>query len=139
MFGYGASASSSGVDERAVDLDDVDVRAARGEVLAEHAEPAADLQHDVVGLERGGALDDAEDVRVDQEVLAEVALRAHVEAPQAPQRRLRRQVRPGGGASAAAALTTRTASAALRVDEIVELARTSRRIRSATNDAVCAT
>ena len=34
--------------ERAVELDDVDVRDALGEVLGEHAEAAADLEHDVV-------------------------------------------------------------------------------------------
>ena len=38
--------------ERAVDLDDVDVARALGEVLGEHAEAAADLEHDVVGAER---------------------------------------------------------------------------------------
>ena len=37
--------------ERAVELDDVDVRDARREVLRQHAEAAADLEHDVVGLE----------------------------------------------------------------------------------------
>ena len=35
--------------ERAVEFDDVDVRDARREVLAEHAEPAADLEDDVAG------------------------------------------------------------------------------------------
>ena len=35
--------------QAAVDLDDVDVRDALGEVLAEHAEAAADLEHDVLG------------------------------------------------------------------------------------------
>ena len=74
--------------ERAVELDHVDVAHARGEVLAEHAEAAADLEHDVVGLQLRGARDDLEDVRVDQEVLAEVALRAHPEGPHAPQARL---------------------------------------------------
>ena len=35
--------------ERAVELDDVDVGGVRGQVLAEHAQAAADLEHDVVG------------------------------------------------------------------------------------------
>ena len=33
--------------ERAVELDDVDVGGVRRQVLAEHAQPAADLEHDV--------------------------------------------------------------------------------------------
>ena len=92
VLGWGSSASCSAGIERAVDLDDVDVRRARGEVLAEHAQAAADLQHDLPGVELGGALDDAEDVRVDEEVLAEVAARAHAELAHAPQARLGRQL-----------------------------------------------
>ncbi len=34
--------------QRAIELDDVDVRGALCQVLAEHAEAAADLEHDVV-------------------------------------------------------------------------------------------
>ena len=41
--------------ERAVDLDDVDVGDRCGEVLGEHAEPAADLEHDVGRVELGRA------------------------------------------------------------------------------------
>ncbi len=74
--------------EGAVELDDVQVRNARREVLAEHAEAAADLQHDVVGLELRGALDDAEHVRVDEEVLTEVAFGADGEVAHAAQARL---------------------------------------------------
>ena len=74
--------------ERAVELDDVDVRDARGEVLGQHAEPAADLEHDVGRVERRGARDHVEQVRVDQEVLAQVALRADAERLHPPQARL---------------------------------------------------
>jgi hypothetical protein len=108
--------------ERRIDLDDVHVRASRREVLAQHAEPAADFEDDVAGSSAGRALDHAEDVRVDQEVLAEVALRADAEATQPAQRRLRWQAagriaagRAGHGAhhpnsSAALRSTTRSSS-----------------------------
>jgi hypothetical protein len=76
------------VGEARVDLDHVHVRAALGEVLGEHAEAAADLEHHVLGAELGGALDHAEDVGIDEEVLSEVAVGAHVEAPHAAQGRL---------------------------------------------------
>ena len=71
--------------ERAVDLDHVEVRHARREVLAQHAQPPADLEHDVGRLELGGATDHSEDVVVDQEVLAELAVGADLEAAQAAQ------------------------------------------------------
>ena len=61
--------------ERAVELDGVDVRDPLGEVVGEDAEARADLEHDVVGVELGEAADDAEDVLVDEEVLAESPLR----------------------------------------------------------------
>ena len=61
--------------ERAVELDRVDVRDALGEVPREDAEPGADLEHDVVGVELGEPADHAEDVLVDEEVLAERLLR----------------------------------------------------------------
>ncbi len=80
--------------ERAVELDDMDVRDASGEVLRQHAETAADLQPDVVGLQLRLALDDAEDVGVDEEVLAEVALGPHAELAHPAQARL---ARAGGG------------------------------------------
>ncbi len=83
---------ADGVVERVaqalVELDDVHVAHARREVLGEHAEATADLEHDVLRRELGGALDHAEDVRVDQEVLAELAVRAHAEAAHPPQARL---------------------------------------------------
>ncbi len=45
-----------------------------GEKGREHPEPGADLEHDVVRLELGETTDHAEDVRVREEVLAEVRL-----------------------------------------------------------------
>ena len=75
--------------EAAVELDDVDVPRAFGEVLGEHAEAAADLEHDVVLGQLGGAADHVEDVRVDEEVLAEVAVRADAELAHPPDGRLR--------------------------------------------------
>ena len=52
------------------------VRDAVGEVAGEHAEPRADLEDDVCRVEGGEAADHAEDVVVDEEVLAELLLRA---------------------------------------------------------------
>ena len=46
-----------------------------GEVARQHAETRADLEHDVVRLELGEPADHAEDVLVDEEVLAERLLR----------------------------------------------------------------
>ena len=92
VFGCGSSASrSAGSSERSSSTTWT-WRDALGEVLAEHAEAAADLQHDVVGLQVRGAGDDVEDVRVDQEVLAEVALRADAERLHPPQARLDREL-----------------------------------------------
>ena len=71
--------------ERGVDLHDVDVADASGQVLGQNAEPAADLEHDVVFTELGGAADHAQDVVVDQEVLAELAVRPHTEVAEPPQ------------------------------------------------------
>ena len=79
-------------------------------MLAEHAEAAADLEHDVVGVELGGALDDAEDVRVDEEVLAEVALGAHAELAQAAQARLGGELAGHQPKSVAALASTRRSS-----------------------------
>src|SRR6266498_4102477 len=62
--------------ERAVDLDRMHERDAVGEVARQDAEPGADLEHDVVRLEPGEPSDHAEDVLVDEEVLAELLLRA---------------------------------------------------------------
>src|SRR6185503_1198507 len=46
-----------------------------GEVAREDAEPRPDLEHDVVRLERREPADHAQDVRVDQEVLAQILAR----------------------------------------------------------------
>ena len=98
---YGRFATSFVASVRQVELervaeDDVDVRARRragaaratrsistawtwrdalGEVAREDAHARADLEHDVVRPELGEAADHAEDVRVDEEVLAELLLR----------------------------------------------------------------
>ena len=114
-------------DERAVELDDVHVRAARGEVLAEDAEAAADLQHDVVGAQRGGALDDAEDVRVHEEVLAQVAPRAHAELAHAAQARLGREV--AGHHDSSSAAVRWTAASKLRVVDAAALGDEARGVR----------
>ena len=65
--------------QAAVELDDVHVPRALREVLAEHAEAAADLEHDVVLGQLRGAADHVEDVRVDEEVLAQLAVRPDAE------------------------------------------------------------
>ena len=89
-FPNGASASCSGGLERAIHLDHVQVGHPGRQVLGEHAEPAAHLQHHVAGVELRGAVDHTEQVVVDQEVLAELAIGAHVELAQAPHARLAR-------------------------------------------------
>ena len=94
--------------EPAVELDHVHVRGALGEVLRQHAEPAADLQHHVAGAELGGAADHVEDVRVDQEVLAQLAVGPDAELAQAAQARLRREL--GHQPSSRAALASTAAS-----------------------------
>ena len=53
----------------------MDARHAIGEVAGQHPEPGADLQHDVVRPQLGQAADDAEDVLVDEEMLAELTVR----------------------------------------------------------------
>ena len=60
------------------------------------------------GRRRGGARDHVEDVRVDQEVLAELAVRADAELPHAAQARLRRE--PGHQPSSRAAFASTAAS-----------------------------
>ncbi len=96
--------------EPPVELDDVHVGGPVGEVLGEHAEAAADLEHDVGGLERGGAADDVEQVRVDQEVLAELAAWADAELAQAAQARLDRGVAHQPSSRAAFASTAASSS-----------------------------
>ena len=88
VFGCGSSASRSAGSSAAVQLDHVDVGDALREVLRQHAEAAADLEHDVVRAELRGPRDHVEQVRVDQEVLAEVALGADAERLHPPQARL---------------------------------------------------
>ena len=90
MLPNGASASASGGLERAVHLDHVEVGHARGEVLREHAESAAHLEHHVGLVELGGALDYSEQVVVDQEVLPELAVGPDAEAAKSPEARLPR-------------------------------------------------
>src|SRR3954454_23501577 len=77
--------------QTAVDLHHMDMRHPLGEVLAQHAQAAADLEHDVVGPELGEPPDDVEDVRVDEEVLTELAVRADAELPHAAKGRLAHQ------------------------------------------------
>src|SRR5205085_12025711 len=57
-------------------LDRVDAADVRGEVTREHSLTGADLEDDVVRLELGQAPDHLEDVRVAEEVLAVLLLRA---------------------------------------------------------------
>ena len=79
MFGCGSSASRSAGSSPRSSSTTWTWRGALGEVLAQHAEAAADLEHDVLGRQLGGAADDVEDVRVDEEVLAELAVRPDAE------------------------------------------------------------
>ena len=60
--------------ETLVELDHVQVRSAIGKALRENPEPAADLEHDVALVQCRESLDHVEDVAVDEEVLAQLAL-----------------------------------------------------------------
>ena len=95
----------------AVELDHVDVGRAIGEVLRQHAEPAPDLEHDVGGAELRGAADHVEDVRVDQEVLAQLAAGPDAELAQAAQARLRGKLAHQPSSRAALASTAASSSA----------------------------
>ena len=64
-----------------VDLDGVHVRDPLGEIAREDAEPGPDLEHDVARRELRQALDHAEDVVVDEEVLAERFARGDTHSP----------------------------------------------------------
>src|SRR5204862_1184896 len=97
--------------EPRIDLDDVDMRGVLREVLGEHAEAAPDLEHHVVGTELGRAPYHPEQVRVDQEVLAQVAARADAEGLQAAQARLRRELAHQPNRRAAFASTACSSSA----------------------------
>ena len=57
--------------ERAIELDRVDEPCSLGEAAREDAETRADLEHDVRRAEIAESLDHAEDVLVDEEVLAQ--------------------------------------------------------------------
>ena len=86
--------------EAAVDLDGVDERDALGEPGGEHAQPGADLEHDVGRVERQEAAGDPQDVVVDEEVLAEVAVGPDPELAHPRERDLRprgARPRPGSG------------------------------------------
>ena len=61
---------------------------ARRQVLRQHPQPPADLEDDVVRLELGGRADDAQQVVVDEEVLAQLSVGPDVELPQTSQARL---------------------------------------------------
>src|SRR5438067_818614 len=76
--------------ERAIDLHHVQVAHAGRQVLGQHPQPPADLERHVAGFQLRQATDHPEDVVVDQEVLAELAIRAHAEATQTAQARLAR-------------------------------------------------
>ena len=62
-----------------IDLHDVHMGHAFGQILRQHSHAAADLEDDIGSIERGGALDDAEDVGVDQKVLPQLAVGLHGE------------------------------------------------------------
>ena len=67
--------------ETFVDLDRVHVGDPLGEKAGQDAEPRPDLEHDVGAVELGEPLDHAEDVLVDQEVLAERLPRRDAHSP----------------------------------------------------------
>ena len=78
--------------ELAVDLHHVDMGDAWRQVLRQHAEAAADLEHHVLRVELRLAPDHVEQVRVDQEVLPQLAVGADAERLHAAQARLRREL-----------------------------------------------
>ena len=61
--------------ESAVELDRMHQTNPLRKVVGQHSETRADLEHDVLRVEPGKPVDHAEDVLVDQEVLAEIAVR----------------------------------------------------------------
>ena len=86
--------------ERAVELDGVHERDPVGEEARQDAAARADLEHDVVRRELGEPPDHAEDVLVDEEVLAELLLRRDVlTAGRSSARRSRRSARASSSAS----------------------------------------
>ncbi len=96
-----------GLLEPAVDLDRVDVGHLRREVGGQHPEPGADLEHDVLRPQVGQAVDDPQDVVVEQEVLAEVAVGLQPQLAEPGEGQLaRRPVAHRPNANARAALAT---------------------------------
>ena len=59
--------------EPRIDLDHMDVACVLRKALGEDSEAAPDLQHDVLVIECRKALDDVEQVAIDEEVLTQVA------------------------------------------------------------------
>jgi hypothetical protein len=68
--------------ERSIHLHDMDMADAGSEMLRQHTESATHLQYDIRVREIGGLGDQAQDVVVDKEVLAELAVRADAELAQ---------------------------------------------------------
>ena len=92
--------------EAAIDLDRVDARHLRRQVLGQRPDPRAHLEHDVVGPELREPVDHQQQVVVEQEVLAELAVRAQAVLGEAAQRALPRLGHQAGSANAASALST---------------------------------
>ena len=67
--------------EPLVQLDRVHVGDTLGEEPGQHAEPRADLEHDIGLIQAGEPFDHAQDVLVDQEVLPQRLLRGHLHRP----------------------------------------------------------
>jgi hypothetical protein len=67
----------------AVQFQTVDRPAAVEQPFREHAQPRPDFKHDIPGIQRRHALDDIEDIGVDQEVLPQPAVRSDA-APAQP-------------------------------------------------------
>ena len=88
-----ASRSGQLLLERRVELDRVHLCDPVCEIRGQHAEPGPDLEHDVVAVELGEAADHAEDVLVDQEVLAELLLRPNAHGRPNASRRVRIDLR----------------------------------------------
>ena len=86
--GVGVGRVAQRLAQALVDLHHVHVADTLSEVLREHAQAPADLQHDIGAVQLGGTVDHAEDVRVDQEVLPQLAVGAHGELAHPSQARL---------------------------------------------------
>ncbi len=95
-----------------VDLDCVHVRAALRQPGCERADARADLERDVLALQRGEPLDHAQQVVVDEEVLAELAIGPQAELRQACERDLARRAHGSAKTRAAFASTWSPSSSA---------------------------